>query len=1048
MIMPAWIKPLIWSIAFALSLPSTAQNECLEWRWRNPLPGGDRLNDLVWNGELFVAVGVRGVILVSHDGKQWRPVPSGTLEEMNRVVWDGDDFVIVGNNGLVLQSEDAMTWTPLNTGYDYNYYDAIKTKDGRIVVGERLAVLVTRDGETWERYFGLTNSSTDRFTGIAWNGSRYVAVGPDGGVSLGLTYKDWLPKTAPVAHNLNHVIDTGSNFIAVGESGTILRSHDGNAWSSVEHPIGFDLNRVALIDDKLLIVGDSGRYAIGSDDAWRADQIAPGLDLMGVATGDRDHVIVGDAGSIYTSTDGHVWNYRLPGLTGRRPIEGILKNGENYMAVGNGFILSSANGLSWEKTPTGLDLHDIAWDDGFYVIVGKNGTLRTSQDARTWTVRDATTDVNLYALATGFGRFVAVGENGVIRMSTNARDWERGSTALRKRLVEVIWADNEFVACGVEGSILTSPDGLRWSIETVPSKIDNVTGVAWSGQRYVAVTDRGAVWTSEDGDLWEAVTLRDITASAFYAVAWNGEYFLALNKGRAFTSRDGLNWIATEIEVETEIRELFWNGTWFTGFGPTGSIITGACHRLGDPYPAPIEIRSLLYPWISNSDRFESILVVNNFGKQTAKVSLTARRSNGEREETGPIAIAPRGFLKRFASDLFPRLGNGAGYSVALKSDTATVTGAWVTNNLNTPSGGSPSLGVAVAVPRPENPPSPRAGHNLLVGYLPVTDGMISGPVIVNAGNGPTDVHLSFYNQSGVRLETTQPVIKDLEPYRPVAGLANELVSAANGDVYMMANSTVEPITGVGFLFNEVGEPGIGNASAVDQVVAGHRFFFPWVSNSSIFESILVVNNMGEERAELTLTAARAGGPTETHVATIPPHGFFRGFASDIFPGLGSGPGYTVTLDTTGSWVHGRWQTNNLLTASGRSPSQVAGVALWENASDARAGRNILFGFLPVTGGFTAASVIVNLGPYESRVKLYLFDENGALVAQQRTENLPLNRPFATLINDLVPSGGGDVYLVAVAERLSSLTGAAFVFNDASETAIGNVSAIKFEPPE
>lgn len=59
-----------------------------------------------------VAVGLSGVILASSDGgAQWRVVPRQTREHLNNVIWDGASWVAVGDKGVIVRGDaNAAAW--------------------------------------------------------------------------------------------------------------------------------------------------------------------------------------------------------------------------------------------------------------------------------------------------------------------------------------------------------------------------------------------------------------------------------------------------------------------------------------------------------------------------------------------------------------------------------------------------------------------------------------------------------------------------------------------------------------------------------------------------------------------------------------------------------------------------------------------------------------------------------------------------------------------------------------------------------------------------
>lgn len=233
---------------------------------------------------------------------------------------------------------------------------------------------------------------------------------------------------------------------------------------------------------------------------------------------------------------------------------------------------------------------------------------------------------------------------------------------------------------------------------------------------------------------------------------------------------------------------------------------------------------SLVYPWISNlNEGYESILVVGNTSDTAQVVTLTARRESGD-PETRQREVPAGGFLAEKASDLFPTLDSGAGYSVELSAPTGAVYGQWVTNNLQAESGASPSQGVAVRRAS-SGQRSGRAGQQLLFGFLPGGSDYAGAPVLVNLGEADTDITLDFYNQDGFLVMRDKALVSAKQPLRPFAELTSQILKAEHGNLYLLASSSTEPITGVAFVF-QTGfyEPAIGNAQSVHS---------PWLNTSA-----------------------------------------------------------------------------------------------------------------------------------------------------------------------------------------------------------------------
>jgi hypothetical protein len=447
-----------------------------------------------------------------------------------------------------------------------------------------------------------------------------------------------------------------------------------------------------------------------------------------------------------------------------------------------------------------------------------------------------------------------------------------------------------------------------------------------------------------------------------------------------------------------------------------------------------------LFPWVSQNQDFESILVINNPSDQSVTYTLTALREGGRGERSAVRSLGPRQFLAETPRDLFPTIGDGSGLSILLECDSSAVKGRWVTNNLTAATGASPSQGVGVQVNAALAGASQRAGNRILFNYLPQSAGLTAAPVVVNLGSEPTDVTLSFYTRDGVLLRQDTETLTNLTPHRPFARILSSLVNSGGEDVYLIAESSGQPLTGVSFVFNAEGETSIGNVAAViDENNAPSNLLYAWISNNEDFESVVVANNLSNQSAEVSMSARRADGSFESTTRTIPGGGFLAEEASTLFPALAAGNGYTVALESSSSQIFGAWVTNNLRAASGQSPAQGVAVNLTDSE---RAGREILYGYLPGSEGFTSAPVVVNLSPEPIDVDLTFYNRAGEIVYTQKLQALDTNQPFAVVAQELISGLSEDVYMTA---RASSgiISGVAFIFNRGSEPAIGNVDVLE-----
>ncbi len=118
--------------------------------WTNQLTGLPFvLNDVVWDGHYFIAVGDAGAVLTSADGLVWTEQDTGVDFDLFAVANDGIDVVAVGKDGNVLLSSDhGQSWSTKSVGHPGSLR-AVTINAPQIVAG----------GMAWPRQQGMHSSS-------------------------------------------------------------------------------------------------------------------------------------------------------------------------------------------------------------------------------------------------------------------------------------------------------------------------------------------------------------------------------------------------------------------------------------------------------------------------------------------------------------------------------------------------------------------------------------------------------------------------------------------------------------------------------------------------------------------------------------------------------------------------------------------------------------------------------------------------------------------------------------------------------------------------
>lgn len=221
-----------------------------------------RINDIAYNGNIYVAVGSSEVFLYSKDGNSWNrsyqnftyTISPGYIYSIERVIWDGKRFIAVSSLGSkVYSSPDGINWTVIKE-FDscYKFHDIAWNGSTYVIIGEYLEEYENNDGTT---VYGTTNQNIILHSsdGVSWDESVLCP-----------------PKGRFMERPLWAVIWDGSYFRAVGNSSISAYSKDGFSWS-IQNNYG------GSAGDTSSFFYDGKRY-IGFSDFFMDNRIAYSLD--------------------------------------------------------------------------------------------------------------------------------------------------------------------------------------------------------------------------------------------------------------------------------------------------------------------------------------------------------------------------------------------------------------------------------------------------------------------------------------------------------------------------------------------------------------------------------------------------------------------------------------------------------------------------------------------------------------------------------------------------------------------------------------------------
>jgi photosystem II stability/assembly factor-like uncharacterized protein len=246
------------------------------WCWSWPLPQGNLLLALVFDGPTTLAFGDGATRMVSGDGgASWQTSFGGwTSRDSIRDVSapSAGALVAAAGNGLFRSSDAGQSWTQvLDTA----------------PIGYAVQSLAFRDASN-----GVAVGSGLWYTG-------------DGGATWSQT------SNAPGDPFLSRVAISGGAYVAVGTAGTVLRSTDqGASWSSVASGLVADLMDLAFDGAGHGVTLSAGTaYAVTTDGglSWTVADFGaavPGLPQSVAFTGPGQAVVLFSSGWVLRSSDG------------------------------------------------------------------------------------------------------------------------------------------------------------------------------------------------------------------------------------------------------------------------------------------------------------------------------------------------------------------------------------------------------------------------------------------------------------------------------------------------------------------------------------------------------------------------------------------------------------------------------------------------------------------------------------------------------------------------------------------------------------------------
>ncbi len=385
--------------------------------------------DIAYGNGRFVAIAENSAMAAySFDGATWVKSNLPAIAEWTSVSYGQGLFYATSLGDVAASSEDGVNWTVRSSAY------------------ASLTVTATAK-DTDAGYIARTLPSTGYWTDVLWDGTQFIAVGHDNGVT-------------PAAYG--------------------ARSTDGETWVSVTFPLvssQYEYTAIAYngTNQYIAIINNTRHIASSSNGTtW-----------------------TGTVNAIPTSGQ---WADMVYG-NGRYIAVSSAQNRTAYSTDGTTWANGSISALSNEYT--GIAVGTIGSTTYFVVTTGLTGTSQVSAystDGLTWTANATGYPSAQYwsSVAFGGGRFVAVSGNAAITStaaaySTNGTTWTAATMpGAAAKWNKVVYGGGAFTAFAY-GSNRTaySTDGTTWVEGPAMSSSANWNTAAYGNERNVVLATTG-----------------------------------------------------------------------------------------------------------------------------------------------------------------------------------------------------------------------------------------------------------------------------------------------------------------------------------------------------------------------------------------------------------------------------------------------------------------------------------------------------------------------------------------------------------------------------
>jgi hypothetical protein len=624
---------------------------------------------------IAVAVGTSSLITTTTNGYDYtvaQPPVAATGRSINDVIYDGSRWIAVGATGLLMTSTDAVTWSVIDTTFNTLSFTGIAYNGTTYVICNSIGTTVTTTTDlTTFTSRAIAGGAAKRRIIYASGIGKFVAVGgvtATGQVSHSTDGISWTNVT--VGTELLDIAYDGTTLVAITVavatlSTSIYSSTDAASWTA-RSVSAATTAKVGITwgsgIGKFVVTTVDNVYTSPTGTTWTTvytsgTSIAPGFVTdAGATVWAINNVTNPGKAAPSTTTNGTAWStsyssnapassfmysygsyypaasygavsipvsatFPTGGMLMMAGAHALVSTNGNTFVHGTGVPTSAANtypnaiatplclvagvsvatpsnniqvstdgGLSWTAKTTTLTTSSIiagAGNSSISCVASSVGLITTSPTGATWTA--STSGVtSIGAMVWDGTYFVAVGNGPTTRSTTGTGTWSTaGATTVTIVPRAAVWTGTAIIVVGNTGGIKRSTDhGATWANPTtVASGTNTLYSIAHdpvTNTTLIIGTLTDTVYRSTDhGVTWTAISIGVFTQSGINNVVWTGSKFIiTCTYGKLLSSADGLTWdkgasavfIPDQINKYATVTKL--NGVWWAALTGLSQILT------------------------------------------------------------------------------------------------------------------------------------------------------------------------------------------------------------------------------------------------------------------------------------------------------------------------------------------------------------------------------------------------------------------------------------------------------------------------------------------